>query len=187
MRNRLAFWTLLVLGLVCSACVISEQVGDTGHQLPGYGAGYSEPMNVVFHFSSTFNRTMVGARVLGLLLAAFWLFKALPRPAGAIVGLILIGATLFMLARDVPTLTQYRIEARIKDGLFVRIPPQPERLIPWDRIEHLRIEGYTWQPGQTLGPPGKGGPVFLQLPDWRTMTVVLTGNESVVIDVERLS
>ena len=175
------------LCLASAACVISEQDGDTGHQLPGYGSGYSAPVDVVFHFHSTANMTIVAGRSLALVIVGIWFMRAAGKPVGWLIGIPMLIVAAWLAFDGLRTLASYRIEVRVNDGMMVHIPPAARREISYDSIKTVDIEGYTYPRVAMRGMEGKKDPFMAGPPDWRKMTITLVDGETLVVDVERLS
>ncbi len=189
MRSSLAGIVVLVLlaSVPLAGCVISEQTGHLPQRLPGHGSGYSAPEDVAYHFESGFNWGIVLGRSGLLIVVGLWLFFSIGGPIPRVVGGVLFLAAGWLLYEGVSTITRYRVEATIDNGLHLSVPPGDPVHIPYDTIEVLEISGYGW----TRGDPGPGGlqrnTHFTELADWRTMTISTSEGQDVVLDVERLS
>jgi hypothetical protein len=184
-------WTLVIAlaaGAALVACVISEQTGHLPQKRPGYGSGYTDPEDVVFHFDSAANKAIVLGRSLALFAAAAWLFFAVRGPAPRVLAVALTAVGAWLLYDGLLTLTRYRVEARIAEGLRLQVPPADPVEIPWGSIETLTISGYEWQRGQNVQFGADRRTIaFTALPDWRTMTIRVADGGSVDLDVGRLS
>jgi hypothetical protein len=187
-------WTL-VLALVAFAalvgCVISDQTGQMPQRLPGHGSGYSAPEDITYHFDSTFNWAIVLGRSLLLLVVAAWLYFSVSGTIPRVLGVILLLVAGWFLYQGLVTVTRYSVAVDIDRGLVVSVPPDAAVDIPWETIETLDVSGYEWQRGQVtpgFGPNPQARKLhFTELPDWRSMTFVLSDGRSVELDVERLS
>ena len=187
-------WTL-VLALVASAalagCMISDQTGQMPQKLPGMGSGYSAPEDIAYHFDSGFNWAIVLGRSLLLLVVALWLYFSVGGTVPKVLAAVLLAVAAWLLYQGLVTLTGYRVEVRIDSGLHVSVPPADPMDIPWGTIDTLEVSGFEWQRGQVtpgFGPNPQAQKLhFTELPDWRTISLVLTDGQSLVLDVERLS
>jgi hypothetical protein len=185
----------LILVLVASAalvgCVISDQTGQMPQRLPGHGSGYSAPEDITYHFDSTFNWVVVLGRSLLLLVVAAWLYFSVSGAVPRVLGVILLLVGGWLLYQGLVTMTRYRVTVDIDHGLVVSVPPQPAVDIPFETIETLDISGFEWQRAQVtpgFGPNPQARKLhFTELPDWRSMKLVLSDGRSVELDVERLS
>ena len=76
-------------------------------------------------------------------------------------------------------------------GLHVSVPPADPMDIAWGTIDTLEVSGFEWQRAQVkpgFGPNPQAQKLhFTELPDWRTISLVLTDGRSLVLDVKRLS
>jgi hypothetical protein len=187
-------WTL-VLALVASAalagCMISDQTGQMPQRLPGMGSGYSAPEDIAYHFDSGFNWAIVLGRSLLLLVLALWLYFSVGGTVPKVLAAVLLAVAAWLLYQGLVTVTGYRVEVRIDSGLHVSVPPTDPMDIAWGTIETLEVSGFEWQRAQVkpgFGPNPQAQKLhFTELPDWRTISFVLTDGRSLVLDVERLS
>jgi hypothetical protein len=170
-------WVLFVLGGLClGGCVISEQIGEAPHDL-------------VFHFGTGVNRVIVYGRSAVLAAIGIWILNAWGKKAGAlVVALGLFGVAAWLVYVDYPTLSSYRVGV-LDTGLYLNIPPEPERTIDWASVEEMKIEGVEWASiGAPGAPPGMAKSyAWSELPDWKTMELVLENGETHQVDLERLS
>ena len=121
---------------------------------------------------------------LGLL--ALFLFKAgggRRSLVTTIVAIAALGAAVWLLVRDLPTLGSYEVRVG-KNGLDLSIPPELPRHIEWSELEEMRISGHEWIGARRLGT---SGPDFARLPEWRAMELRLGSGEEIFVDLERLS
>lgn len=171
---------LLATLLVWGGCMISEQTGQI-------------PAELTFHFDTGFNRAMVFGRVAGLAIIVFWLFAKFKRHTAIMVGVPILVFAGWTLERDYPSLAGYRIEVR-DDALYLNIPPQNERRIPWEKIQEMELEGVDWATAgrgtmTTVGPDGRrytSEPAWAKLPEWETMKLI-TENDSLLVRLDKLS
>ena len=174
---------LLLLCLVITlhaGCMLSDQVGQM-------------PQDVTFHFDTDFNRALVFGRAAGLTAIVFWLFAKFKRHSAILVGVPILVFAGWTVARDYPSLSGYRIEVR-KDALYLRIPPEPERGIPWESIQEMEIEGESWATVEggrttTVNPDGSFQETkyaWSELPQWKSMKVI-TEKDSFIVQLDRLS
>lgn len=186
---------VIALALLASAalagCMISDQSGQMPQRLPGFGSGYTAPEDVTYHFDSGFNWGVVLGRSGLLLIVALWLYFSVAGTVPRVLAVVLLGVAAWLLYQGLVTLTGYRVEVRINSGLYVSVPPADPMDIPWGTIETLDVSGFEWQRAQVrqgFGPnPQATKLAFTELPDWRTMSFVLTDGRSLELDVERLS
>ncbi len=183
---------LALLGAVALAgCMISDQTGQMPQKLPGHGSGYSAPEDIAYHFDSGFNWGIVLGRSGLLLIVALWLYFSVSGTVARVLGVILLLVAGWFLYQGLVTVTRYRVEVDIDRGLVVSVPPDAAVDIPWETIETLDVSGYEWQRGRVtpgFGPNPQAKKLhFTELPDWRSLTFVLSDGRSVELDVERLS
>ena len=192
---RVSSLLVIALALLASAalagCMISDQTGQMPQKLPGFGSGYTAPEDVAYHFDSGFNWGVVLGRSGLLLIVALWLYFSVAGTIPRVLAAVLLGVAAWLLYQGLVTVTGYRVEVRINSGLHVSVPPADPMDIPWGTIETLDVSGFEWQRAQVspgFGPnPQATQLAFTELPDWRTMSFVLTDGRSLVLDVERLS
>ncbi len=181
----------LLASAVLAGCMISDQTGQMPQKMPGFGSGYTAPEDVAYHFDSGFNWGVVLGRSGLLLIVALWLYFSVAGTIPRVLAAVLLGVAAWLLYQGLVTVTGYRVEVRINSGLYVSVPPADPMDIPWGTIETLDVSGFEWQRAQVspgFGPnPQATKLAFTELPDWRTMSFVLTDGRSLVLDVERLS
>lgn len=189
--SRWAVAVALVGALAVAGCMISDQTGQMPQKLPGQGSGYSAPEDITYHFDSGFNWGIVLGRSGLLLLAGLWLFFSVAGTGPRIVGSVCFLVAAFLLYQGMVNLTQYRVHVDIDTGLQVSVPPDEAVDIQWGTIETLEVSGFEWQRGQMtpgFGPNAQASKLhFTELPDWRSMSFVLTDGRTLELDVERLS
>jgi hypothetical protein len=171
--------------------MISEQTGEMPQKLPGLGSGYTAPEDITYHFASGFNWAIVLGRSFVLLVVALWLYRSVGSTVPKALAAVLLAIAGWLLYQGLVTLTRYRVEVRVESGLLMSVPPAELVEVPWGTIESLAVSGFEWQrpqmaPGLGLVPQAAKVP-FTELPDWRTMSFVLTDGRSLTLDVERLS
>jgi len=182
LRPLPVIWLLLLL----SGCMVSEQIGEP----IGRGRHLRPSEDVTIHFDTQFNRILLFGRSAALVGLAFWIFSAFGKKPIAI--LVAVGAGGFagwLVINDYPALTDYHIEVA-PSGLVLIIPPEPEIRIPWESIETMELAGYEWASvggGTRLTPFGHQRVVGVELPDWETMDITLTGGQKHTINLKRLS
>jgi hypothetical protein len=183
---------LCLLGaMALVGCMISDQTGQMPQKLPGFGSGFSAPENIAYHFDSGFNWGIVLGRSGLLLIVALWLYFSVAGTVPRVVAAVVLAVAAWLLYQGLVNLTGYRVEVRVDSGLYVSVPPADPMDIPWGTIETLEVSGFEWMRAQVQ--PGFGpNPVarklaFTELPDWRSMSFVLTDGRTLDLDVERLS
>jgi hypothetical protein len=187
-------WALafaLLLAATLTACMISDQTGQMPQKLPGLGSGYSAPEDITYHFDSGFNWGMVLGRSGLILIVALWLSFSVGGTVPRVIAAVLLVVAAWLLYQGLVTLTGYRVEVKIDSGLHVSVPPADPMDIPWGSIDTLEVSGFEWQRAQVqpgFGPNPQARKMhFTELPDWRTMSFVLSDGRSLVLDVEQLS
>ena len=183
---------LSLLGAIALAgCMISDQTGQMPQRLPGYGSGYSAPEDIAFHFDSGFNWGIVLGRSGLLLMLALWLYFSVAGTIPRVVAGVLLAVAAWLLYQGLVNVTGYRVEVKIDSGLYVSVPPADPMDIPWGTIETLDVSGFEWKRAQVqqgFGPnPVARKLAFSELPDWRSMSFVLTDGRSLDLDLKRLS
>jgi hypothetical protein len=174
---------LLLLGfliLLHAGCMLSDQVGQM-------------PQDLTFHFDTDFNRAIVFGRAAGLMAIVFWLFAKFKSHTAILVGVPILVFAGWTVARDYPSLSGYRIEVR-RDSLYLSIPPEPAREIPWESIQEIEIEGESWATVEggrttTVNPDGtfqETKYAWSELPQWKTMKLI-TEKDSFLVQLDRLS
>jgi len=189
--SRRALVFVLLASVALAGCMISDQTGQMPQKLPGMGSGYSAPEDIAYHFDSGFNWGIVLGRSLLLLVVALWLYFSVGGTVPRVLAAVLLAIAAWLLYQGLVTVTGYRVEVRIDSGLHVSVPPADAVDIPWGTIETLDISGFEWQRGRMapgFGPNPQATKLhFTELPDWRSMSFVLTDGRSLELDVERLS
>ena len=183
---------LSLLGAIALAgCMISDQTGQMPQRLPGHGSGYSAPEDIAYHFDSGFNWGIVLGRSGLLLIVALWLYFSVAGTIPRVVAGVLLAVAAWLLYQGLVNITGYRVEVKIDSGLYVSVPPADPMDIPWGTIETLDVSGFEWKRAQIqqgFGPnPVARKLAFSELPDWRSMSLVLTDGRSLDLDLERLS
>ena len=160
--------------VLASGCMISEQAGQI-------------PQELAFHFDTDFNRAIVFGRPIALFLLVMWIFAKFKKPNAILLSLPLLVLAGWTLAKDFPSLVDYRVEVR-DDALYLNIPPEPEKVIPWNTVEEMEIEGTDWAsagggPSVTPTPFGvrKTEYAWSELPEWQTMKIMADGETHLVI------
>lgn len=185
MPGKVLQTAVLLLAVSAASCMISEQ---TGQLVPDGNPRYWDQKlgDVRFDFDSPYNKGVVYGRSLALALLAFWIFRAEKggqRMLSLVLGLPLLLAAAFLLYRDLPTLRAYRIEATA-GGLVLEIPPDVMREVRWNGVHSLTVSG--WEMRRTSEDP-RGKNPFADVPEWETMDLTLEGEETVRVDLRRLS
>ena len=113
------------------------------------------------------------------------------RTAPRVVAGVLLAVAAWLLYQGLVNITGYRVEVKIDSGLYVSVPPADPMDIPWGTIETLDVSGFEWKRAQIqkgFGPnPVARKLAFSELPDWRSMSLVLTDGRSLDLDLKRLS
>lgn len=153
-----------------SGCMVSEQAGQGLEEL-------------AFHFDTEFNRIVLFGRSAAIAAVALWVLAGSRKNAAPIVvGVLLLAASLGLFFKDYPTLSGYSVEV-LDEGLVLRIPPDEEKSFAWGAIEEMYIEG--------IGPAGSrhGDAVtkLLELPEWHSMRLTVTGGATHELDLKPLS
>lgn len=177
--------TLLLLAVSAAGCMVSEQ---TGQLVPDGNPRYWDQKlgDLRFDFDTSYNQGVVYGRSVVLGLLALWTLRAEkggPRMLSLVLGLPLLLAALFLLYRDLPTLRGYRIEVTAA-GLVLEIPPAVSLDVPWQGVHSLTVSGHELR--RTSEDP-RGKNPFVGVPEWETMELTLEGDETVHVDLRRLS
>ena len=162
---------LMVLAVVLGAtgCMISEQTGQGNEEL-------------AFFFDTEFNRIIVFARSAFLVVLGVWTLNASRRRIGPVsFGVLFLLAAAAFFIRDYPTLKNFRVEV-LREGLYLNIPPDDARNIPWNTIEEMVVEGVGQQQVH-----GDAIQQMMNLPEWHSMEMTLTSGEKVPVNLELLS
>lgn len=137
MRARIC---VLAVCLLCAGCLLSEQAGVL------FPDGDARVGEIALHFDSTYNKALVYGRSALLVILALFVFSlergTWKKGLSAMIGVPLLAASGWLVTRDLPTLRDYRIQL-LSSGLFVRIPPEPERKLAWDEIESMAVQGLS--------------------------------------------
>ena len=170
---------LLSWAVLASGCMISEQAGQM-------------PQDLAFHFDTDFNRALVFGRPIALVLLVMWVFANFKKPNSILLSAPLLVLAGWSLSQDFPSLVDYRVEVQ-EDALYLKIPPEPEKVIPWNTVEEMEIKGVAWagagaRPTVTPTPfgPRKTEYAWSELPEWHTMEIMADGETHLVI-LEKLS
>ncbi len=178
---------VISLLLLVGGCMISEQIGEP----VGQGRNRMPSKDVTMHFDTQFNRILVFGRSALLAVLALWIFSAWRKsPVGMLIGAGTLVFAGWLIVKDYPSLTGYRIEV-VESGLHLNIPPDLEEKIPWGSVQSLELAGHEWASvggGSYMGPLGREHrTVGVELPDWETMTITLTGGQTYTLDLKLLS
>jgi hypothetical protein len=135
--------------------------------------------DVTIHFDTQFNRIIIFGRSAGLAVLAFWILSAWRKsPVGILIGAGTLVFAGWLVVKDYPALTGYRIEV-VESGLHLNIPPDLEETIPWGSVQSLELAGHEWASiggGSYMDPLGQQHRKFgVELPDWETMAVTAGG------------
>jgi len=184
---RIAHLLLLVcLVALTTGCLVSEQIGGP----IGHGNSLRPGDDVAIHFDTEFNRILMFGRSALLVVVAAWIFHSWGARAGSILvgGGILVAAGWFFV-KGYSTLAGYRVEVA-ESGLTLKVPPELDEQIPWQNVEGLELEGWGYARiggSMQYSPLGGATQAALELPDWETMKVLVTGGNAFVIDLSKLS
>ena len=144
---------------------------------------------VTVHFDTLFNRILLFGRSGVVALLALWVLSSWSKKVGSVVGLGLLALAGYLAHRDYPTLTDYRIDV-MDSGLYLKIPPEPEKQIPWSSIAGMELAGHEWASlgGGRANALGQQNQIpYLELPEWETMDIILTGGQKHTVDLKLLS
>ncbi len=170
MSKPLFGWLLCLFLLSSSGCMISEQEGQDREDL-------------TYHFDTEFNRIILFARSGALAAVAVWLFAGSKKNAVPILfGVVFLGAAAWLLIKDYPTLSRYRVQV-LGEGLVLAIPPEEEKTLPWGAIEEMSVEGM----GSASEMPRDEFERRLSLPDWHSMRITVAGGANHEVDLKLLS
>lgn len=171
---------------VSTGCLMSEQIGEP----VGRGNSRVPGKDVAIHFDTDFNRILMFGRSAALAGIAFWMFSSWgAKPVPAVIGTALLVASGWLVVKDYPALKGYRLEVA-PDGLTLKVPPDLDTLVPYESIEALELEGFGYSRiggGPQFPSYGVSQSVALELPDWKTMKLTLTGGEEYTIVLGDLS
>jgi hypothetical protein len=163
--------------------MVSEQIGEPA----GRGTFRAPGRELTIHFDTLFNRILLFGRSGAAALLALWFLSSWSKKAGSVIGLGLLAFAGWLVDRDYPTLTDYRIDV-LDSALYLNIPPEPEKQIPWSSIEGMELAGHEWASlggDHTIGRQSRTP--YLELPEWETMDIILTGGQKHTVDLKLLS
>jgi len=166
---------------------MSEQIGEP----VGHGRSRRPNDDVAIHFDTQFNRIVVLGRSAALAGIALWIFSSLgAKPSSILVGVAFLATAVWLVVKDYPSLTGYRLEVA-PAGLTLKVPPNLDTLVPWESVEALELEGFGYARiggGAQLMPfGGARASAGVELPDWKTMKLTLAGGQSHMIQLDELS
>jgi hypothetical protein len=142
---------------------------------------------VTIHFDTTFNRILLFGRSGLAALLALWFLSSWSKEAGWVLGLGSLALAGWLIHHDYPILTNYRV-AVLDGGLYLRIPPEPEKQIAWSSIEGMELAGHAWASLGGRHIIGKESRTpYLELPEWETMDILLTGGQKQTVNLKLLS
>ena len=180
------FLACCLLALTAAGCLMSEQIGEP----VGYGTSRMPNDDVTIHFDTQFNRILMFGRsgaiaVIGLWIVSTWGAK----PGSILVGVALFATAAWLVVKDYPSVTGYRLEVA-PEGLTLKVPPDLDTLIRWESVEGLELEGSAY--GHIAGNIQFDGvrmvrQTALELPAWKTMKLTLAGGQSHLIQLDELS
>ena len=178
---------ILCLLTLASGCLMSEQIGEP----LGQGRSARPNPDVTIHFDTTFNRVVIFGRSALIVAFAAWVFSSWgAKPGSILVGGAAMAIAGWLLIQDYRALNGYSLEVAAP-GLTLRVPGQLNEQIPWDSVEGIELEGFTYARiggGMQFSPTGgmtqRAG---LELPDWKTMRVQVAGGATHMIELEELS
>ena len=180
------FLACCLLVFTAAGCLISEQIGEP----VGQGRSRMPSEDVTIRFDTQVNRIVVFGRSAALAGIALWIFFSWgAKPGPILVGVAFLATAGWLIAKDYPSLTGYRLEVA-PEGLTLKVPPDLDELIPWESVEGLELEG--------LGYKRIGGNVhlegmmlvertLLELHDWKTMKLMVAGGQSHTVQLSELS
>ena len=166
---------------------MSEQIGEP----VGYGRSRLPAEDVAIHFDTQFNRVVLFGRSAALAGIGLWIFSSMgAKPGSILVGVAFLGTAGWLIAKDYSSLSGYHLEVA-PAGLTLKVPPDLDTLIPWESVEGLELEGFGYARigGTTqLMPFGGAVPTAgVELPDWKTMKLIVAGGQSHIIQLDELS
>lgn len=170
---------LLVLLTGTTGCLISTQEGERTH------VNTAAPDEIVFHFDTSFNRTLLYGRSIALLGIGLWFFRT--RNSGSNV-LCVVLAVVFVSAAGgwyftgQRKLTNYRVELA-PTGLELQLPSQPTTHIDWADIESIDGDGVA----RDVSFGGGKGRALQWSTEWQQLTIHLRGGDKVEINLKPLS
>lgn len=165
---------LLFAACALAGCLMSEQEGERSH------ANSPPPERMAFHYDSGLNRGIVWGRSAALVLLGLWIASLAGKEKKLVaIGLgtlPCVGLAGWLLVQGLGEISGYRIDVET-DRLVVRMPGEEQRDFYWEQIDELWVEGTAYELGGGL-------PTF---EEYDTMELRLTGGESYVVDLTRLS
>ncbi len=172
---------------MAAGCLMSEQIGEH----VGYGTSRMPNDDVAIHFDTQFNRILMFGRSGAIAVIALWIFSSWgAKPGSILVGVALLATAGWLVVKDYPSVTGYRLEVA-PEGLTLKVPPDLDTLIPWGSIEGLELEGFEYgRIGGNLHVNAAGMLVdgtLLELPDWKSMTLTVADGQSHMIQLDELS
>ena len=146
---------------------------------------------MTIHFDTTFNRIVIFGRSALLVAFAAWVFSSWgARPGPILVGGAALAVAGWLAIRDYPAMKGYSLDVA-ESGLTLRVPGELDEQIAWSAIEELELEGFSYARigGGMQYSVGRGftETAGLELPDWKTMRVVLAGGTTHTVKLEELS
>ncbi|TDI37335.1 MAG: hypothetical protein E2P02_22975 [Acidobacteria bacterium] len=178
---------VLCLLVLASGCLMSEQIGEP----IGQGRTARPNDDVTIHFDTTFNRIVIFGRSALMVAFAVWVFTSFgAKPGSIIVGGAALAVSGWLFIQDYRALKGYSLEVAAP-GLTLRVPGELNAEIPWESVEGIELEGFNYariSGGMQFSPTGgmtkRAG---LELPDWKTMRVMVAGGTTHLIKLEELS
>jgi len=178
---------VLCLLVLASGCLMSEQIGEP----IGQGRAARPNDDVTIHFDTTFNRIVIFGRSALMVAFAVWVFTSFgAKPGSIIVGGAALAVSGWLFIQDYRALKGYSLEVAAP-GLTLRVPGELNAEIPWESVEGIELEGFNYariSGGMQFSPTGgmtkRAG---LELPDWKTMRVMVAGGTTHLIKLEELS
>jgi hypothetical protein len=166
---RLRHLLVVLLLLLTSGCLISEQAGQGNEDL-------------LFHFDTQFNRAVLFVRSGALALVGVWLLAASRKKTGpVVVAVAFLAGALYLFVSDYSKLGRYRVEV-LADGLHIQIPPEGERTLAWTGIDEMYVEGLG-----SAAPRGDAIAQMLELPEWHRLELTMAGGAKHQMDLRALS
>lgn len=178
---------ILCLLALASGCLMSEQIGEP----IGQGRSLRPSDDVTIHFDTTFNRLVIFGRSALIVAFAAWVFSSWgAKPGSILVGGAAMAAAGWLFIQDYSALDGYSLEVA-GPGLTLRVPGELNEQIPWQSVEGIELEGFSYARiggGMQFSPTGgMTQRVGLELPDWKTMRVIVTSGATHTIKLEELS
>ena len=175
-------WTLVLLVVLGSiagttGCMISTQEGEKTH------VNAKDPDEIVFHFDTSFNRTLLYGRSMALVGLALFFMKTRGAGGGNVLTILLavgLGAGaigLYVIGNN--KISDYRI-AMNPVGMTLDLPAKPTKLIEWKQVEGIDGEGQATD-------VSFGGKQAMWSTEWESCTIHLRGDEKVFLNLKPLS